>query len=405
MRTEIQCLRQWAPSRGPPVRPAERPPAYPAAGALAHGGITGWARGQGPPPAGQAPPAAGDPGAPPGPGAPTVGGTLDLFQQRQLEFEHRLYGAGDPKGNSWSAKMNVWSTYVIANEERDRRLRWDASQEGGLWRASFRILPRPDPQRREHWEREVAYTGGPFGTKRDAKEDACRFLLEEQRRLGRFPDLTTPTPLLGQVAHAPGQGVAAQPPPGGGAGQAGPVKPRPQNVVPIAKAPPPSVVPMPGFQRNAPLHFPAASQDPGADRQPQEGGAEAPAEGQGGAGPYGTGLAAGDPGPDELGALTNRLLLSGAPSPSPPPREQASSPPREQAEGDFCASDSHSPTDVEDDEGLRVALARRRRPWRRRGWRRRCRSPCRRSRRAAWPRGAALGRRGGSGVLTLTTPG
>ena len=137
------------------------------------------------------------------------------------------------------------------------------------------------------------------------------------------------------------------------------MRPRLRNVVPIAKAPPPSVVPMLGLQRDAPLPSPAAGQDPGVDRQPQEGGAEAPAEGQGGAGPSGTGLAAGDPGSDEPGALTERLLLSGAPcpfpSPSSPPREQASSPPQEQAEGDFCASDSHTPADVEDDEGVRVA--------------------------------------------------
>ena len=281
-----------------------------------------------------------------------------MSQQRQLGFEHRPFGAGDPKGDSWSEKMNVWSTLVIANEERDRRLHWDASQEeGSLWRASLRILPKPDPRRREHWGREVAYTGDRFRTKRDAKEDACRFLLEEQRRLGRLPDLTTPTPLRGQVAHAPGQGVAAQPPPGGGAGLAGFVRPRPQTVAPIAKAPPPAIVPMPGLQRDAPLPSPAAGQDPGADRQPQEGGAEAPAEGQGGVGPSGTGLAAGDPGSDEPGALTDRLLLSGAPSPSPssPPREQASSPPQEQAEGDFCASDSNSTTDVEDDEGVWAA--------------------------------------------------
>ena len=205
----------------------------------------------------------------------------------------------------------------------------------------------------------MIYTGDLFRTKCDAKEDACRLLLEEQRRLGRLPDLTTPTPLPGQAAHAPGQGVAIQPPPGDGAGQAGPVKPRPRSVVPIARAPPPLIVPMPGFQRDAPLPSPAANQDPGADRQPREGGAEAPTEGQGGAGSSGTGLAAGDPGSDVPGALTERLLLAGAPSPSPspasPPREQASSPPQERLEGDCCASDSHTPTDVVDDEGVRVA--------------------------------------------------
>ena len=131
--------------------------------------------------------------------------------------------------------------------------------------------------------------GDLFRTKRNAKEDACRLLLEEQRRLGRLPDLTTPTPLPGQAAHAPGQGVATQPPPVDGAGQAGPVKPRPRSVVPIAKAPPPPVVPMPGFRRDAPLPSPAASQDPGADRQPREGGAEAPTEGQGVLGRQGRG--------------------------------------------------------------------------------------------------------------------
>ena len=146
--------------------------------------------------------------------------------QRQLGFEHRPYRRGDPNGNSWSEKMNVWSTHVFSNDERERRFRWDTLQVGGEWRASFRVLPRPDP-RREDWEREVGYTGGFFCTKRDAKEDACRFLLEEQRRLNRLPDLTTPTPLLGQAARAPGQGVANQPVTGGGAGQAGCARPRP----------------------------------------------------------------------------------------------------------------------------------------------------------------------------------
>ena len=139
MRTETQYLHQRAPSRGHPVRPAGEPPAH---GGNTRGGPAGKA-----PPASQAPPAVGDPWAPPKPGAPTAGGTLDLFQQRQLGFEHRLYEAGDPKGNSWSEKMNVWSTHVIANEERDRRLRWDAFQEGGLWRASLRILARPAASR------------------------------------------------------------------------------------------------------------------------------------------------------------------------------------------------------------------------------------------------------------------
>ena len=71
----------------------------------------------GPPPAGQAPAAAGDPGAPAGPEAPTAGGTLDLSQQRQLGFEHRPFGAGDPKGNSWSEKIER----VVYTRHRPRR--------------------------------------------------------------------------------------------------------------------------------------------------------------------------------------------------------------------------------------------------------------------------------------------
>ena len=73
-------------------------------------------------------------------------------------------------------------------------------------------------------------------------------------------------------------------------------------------------------------------------------------------GSSGTGLAAGDPGSDVPGALTERFLLAGALSPSPspasPPREQASSPPRERLEGDFCASDPQK----QDDEA-KAALA------------------------------------------------
>ena len=333
-----------------------------------------------PPPAGQTLPAAGDLGAPAGPEAPTPGRTLDLLQQHQLRFEHRPYGAGDPNGNSWSEKVNVWSTHAIANDERDRRLRWDTNQEGSLWRASLQVLPRPDPRRREHWERPVAYTGGLFRTKRDAKEDACRLLLEGQQRLGRLPDLTVPRPPPGQVAPALGQGVAAQPALGGGAGQAGPARPRPQSVDPIAKTPPlgwlsgarppqagaeapppeaagvwappaaamaprPDAAGPPGLQRDAPLPSPAAGQDPGVDRRPQEGGAEAPAQGREVLGRPG-GLAVGGPDPDEPGALTNRFLLSGA---SPP-----SSPPQPRPQSDFCASDSHTPTEVEDDDGNRV---------------------------------------------------
>ena len=66
----------------------------------------------------------------------------------------------------------------------------------------------------------MTYTGGLARTKRDAdaKENTCRFLLLAQQRAGRLPDFTPP----GQEAPAPGQGVAAQPAPGGGAEQADP---------------------------------------------------------------------------------------------------------------------------------------------------------------------------------------
>ena len=38
----------------------------------------------------------------------------------------------------------------------------------------------------------MTYTGGFYGTKRNAKEDACRFLLQAQQRAGRLPDLLPP---------------------------------------------------------------------------------------------------------------------------------------------------------------------------------------------------------------------
>ena len=150
IRTVIQYLRQWAPPRGPLGRPAGRPSASSAAGAPARGGPAGGGPAGGPPPAGLALPAAGDPGAHPGPEAPTPGSELDMLQQQQLGFEHRLYGAGDPNGDSWSEKVNVWSTHVIANDQQDRRLNWETAQEGSLWRASLQVLPRPVPLR-EPW--------------------------------------------------------------------------------------------------------------------------------------------------------------------------------------------------------------------------------------------------------------
>ena len=133
-----------------------------------------------------------------------------------------------------------------------------------------------------------------------------------------------------------------------------------------AKAPPPeaagawappaaAVAPLPdaagplGLQRDPLFPRPAASQDPGVDKRPQEGDAEAPAEGQGSAGPSEAGLAGGGPDSDELGALTSHFLLTGAARARQPLGAERGRP------GDFCESDSHTPTDVEDDEGSRVA--------------------------------------------------
>ena len=358
VRTEAAYLNQWAPGRKPPAPPAGGPPAFPAAGAPAHGGPAGGVPAGGAPPAAQAPPVAGGPGDFAGHGVPVRGGAPDRAQQRQLGFEHRPYGRGDPNGNSWPEKVNVWPTHVISSDERERRFHWDARQVVSEWQAPFRVLPRPDP-RREDWEREVGYTGGLFRTKRDAKEDACRFFLEEHRRLNRLPDLTTPTPLPGQAARAPGQGVAGQPAPGGGVGQAGRAKPRPWTVAPVAKVQPSPAAPAPGPQHGAPLPSSAAGQDPGADRQPQEDDAGDQGGDRRGAAPSGTGPVGGGPGQDVPGALTERFLLTGAASLAPPspltpsPWEQPPSPPR--PPGDFCVSDSHTPTEVEDDEGARVA--------------------------------------------------
>ena len=257
----------------------------------------------------------------------------------------------------------MWSTLVVASDERERRFQWDCRQVGCEWQASFRVLPWLPP-RRESWEREVRYTGCLFRAKRDAKEDACRVLLEEQRRLNRLPDFTTPTPLPGKVARAPVQGGADQPAAGGDAGQAGRARPRPRTVVPVAKVQPPPAAPAPAPQHDAPLPSPAAGQDPGADRPPPEGDAGGRGEDQQGAAPSGTGPVGGGPGQDVPGALTERLLLNGAPSPvptapaatpaspvTPSPWEQ---PPSRQSP-DFFASDSPIPTEVVDDEAVRVA--------------------------------------------------
>ena len=79
---------------------------------------------------------------PEGPGVPTRGDALDIAQQRRLGFSHHPFDPGDPNGNSWSEKMNVWLHTVVAADERERRFVWDCRQVGTQWQADFRILPK-----------------------------------------------------------------------------------------------------------------------------------------------------------------------------------------------------------------------------------------------------------------------
>ena len=105
-----------------------------------------------------------------------------------MHFEHLLHGERNPPGDNWSVKMIAWSMCVISNDQRENRLPWKTAQEGVLWRATPRVMPREAPLCQD-WEQEVTYVGDLFRTKRDAKEDACRVLLLAQQRAGRIPDL------------------------------------------------------------------------------------------------------------------------------------------------------------------------------------------------------------------------
>ena len=101
----------------------------------------------------------------------------------------------------------------------------------------------------------------------------------------------------------------------------------------------------------------------------REGDAGDPGEDLQGAAPSGTGLAGGDPSQDAPGALTERILLTGAPStapaapsadlPSPaPPSPWGQPAPSSPSLPDFGDEPpSHPPTEVEDGEGGRVASA------------------------------------------------
>ena len=117
-------------------------------------------------------------------------------------------------------------------------------------------------------------------------------------------------------------------------------------------------------RRRSPLPSPAAGQDPPTGGLPQEADAGDRGGDPRGAVPSGTEPASGSPGQDAPGALTEHILLAGASSPAltapaptsaspaaPSPWEQ---PPSRQSP-DFCASDSPTPTEVVDDEGVRVA--------------------------------------------------
>ena len=87
-----------------------------------------------------------------------------------MHFEHRLFGEGNPQGDSWSEKMNVWSTRAIANDQWEARFRRETTQcqEGVLWRAALHVLPRAAPLR-QRWEQVVTYEGGIFSAKRQAQ--------------------------------------------------------------------------------------------------------------------------------------------------------------------------------------------------------------------------------------------
>ena len=148
LRTEADFYRQWGCGGTPPTRPAGGPPVRPAAGAPAH---RGPAAAGGPPvrpeagapahggPAGEAPAGEARPTAlaPPGEGT-----AEDFRQQEELGFAHSPYGLGDPKGNSWSEKFNMWLHRVGSIDGRDRRFEWQTWQEGTPWRATPLVRPR-----------------------------------------------------------------------------------------------------------------------------------------------------------------------------------------------------------------------------------------------------------------------
>ena len=229
-----------------------------------------------------------------------------------MRFEHLEYGRGNPPGNSWSEKMIAWSMRVIANDQRENRLFWSRAQEGSQWRATFRVVSRAEPLR-QPWEEEVTYTGAAFRAKRDAKEDARRLLLQAQQRAGRVPELLPPGPPAG-VQQAARDG--AQP--------AVPERPRPQRVVPIAKAPAPNAADAPPDLPLSPPPAPGSGSGLSFGPPPPEGNSEPPAGAPEDARQSEARLAPGSPAPDEPGALAARFFFPTAEPPTPPGRISAS---------------------------------------------------------------------------------
>jgi len=200
---------------------------------------------------------------------------------------------------------NHWLHRVVPVHGREARFQWAAWQGADqAWRATLTVRPRVWCH---DWEKPTTFTGSPALTKRDAREDVCRRLLEEQNRWGRVPHLTAPTPLAALVARAPGQGGAGQPAAGSAGGQAADALPRPLRVVPYAKTPPGTPR---APQQDAPVPPPAADQDPRVGGLPQGAGAGDPDTDRQDAAPPGTGPAPGGPGPDDPGALVANLLLA-----------------------------------------------------------------------------------------------
>ena len=241
------------------------------------------------------------------PGPPEAGSQEDFDQQQSLGFAHGPFGRDDPKGNSWSEKYNMWLNRVVPVPDRDTRFQWVTRQgTDRAWHASLTIQPRAWP---DDWEKATVFTGCPAPTKRDAREDVCRLLLEQQNLWGRVPHLTAPTSLAALAARDPGQGGAGQPAAGSTGGQAEDAPACSPRATTSAKTPPGTPR---APQQDAPAPPPAADQDPQAGGLPQEEGAGGQDTDKPDAASPGAGPAPGGPDPGDPGALAAGLLLAEA---------------------------------------------------------------------------------------------